>query len=127
MRRKRKSWREATIISRLDPNHWRAEYPGGGSGMFREADIRAYDAERDARPAAPSRRATAAAPQKSSRSRYAIDPEAIAAGRLPEKAPLVTSAANPHYPAHQTASSRRTSAGHRSDGRFETQPCSGRD
>jgi hypothetical protein len=31
---------------RLDPNHWRAEYAGGGSGMFREADIRAYDAER---------------------------------------------------------------------------------
>src|SRR6476660_5413025 len=48
MVRKRKSWREATIISRLDPNHWRAEYPGGGSGMFREADIRAYDPERDA-------------------------------------------------------------------------------
>src|SRR6476619_5762294 len=37
MVRKRKSWREATIIGRLDPN-WRAEYPGGGSGMFREAD-----------------------------------------------------------------------------------------
>ena len=100
MVRKRKSWREATIISRLDPNHWRAEYPGGGSGMFREADIRAYDAERDARPAAQSRRAKATAPQKSSRSRYAIDPEAIAAGRLPEKAPLVTSAANPHYQKH---------------------------
>src|SRR5580704_12875634 len=32
MVRKRKSWREATIISRLDPDHWRAEYPGGGSG-----------------------------------------------------------------------------------------------
>ena len=47
--RKGKSWREATIINRLDPDHWRAEYPGGGSGMFREADIRAYDAERDAR------------------------------------------------------------------------------
>src|ERR1700724_307247 len=44
---KRKSWREATIISRLDHDHWRAEYPGGGSGMFRAADIRAYDAERD--------------------------------------------------------------------------------
>ena len=85
MVRKRKSWREATIISRLDPNHWRAEYPGGGSGMFREADIRAYDAERDARPAAQSRRAKATAPQKSSRSRYAIDPEAIGAGRLPPK------------------------------------------
>ena len=100
MVRKRKSWREATIISRLDPNHWRAEYPGGGSGMFREADIRAYDAERDARPAAQSRRAKTTAPQKSSRSRYAIDPEAIAAGRLPQKAPVVTSAANPHYQKH---------------------------
>jgi hypothetical protein len=54
MVRKRKSWRVATIISRLDPNHWRAEYPGGGSGMFWEADIRAYDAERDARPAGPN-------------------------------------------------------------------------
>ena len=74
MVRKRKSWREAAIVSRLDPNHWRAEYPGGGSGMFRGADIRAYDAEGDARPAAQSRRAKAAAPQRSSRSRYAIDP-----------------------------------------------------
>jgi hypothetical protein len=100
MVRKRKSWREATIISRLDPDHWRAEYPGGGSGMFREADIRAYDAERDARPAAQSRRATATTPQKSSRSRYAIDPETITAGRLPQKAPVVTSAANPHYQKH---------------------------
>ena len=100
MVRKRKSWREATIISRLDPNHWRAEYPGGGSGMFREADIRAYDAERDARPAAQSRRAKATAPQKSSRSRYAIDPETITAGRLPQRAPVVTSAANPHYQKH---------------------------
>src|SRR5580692_2786802 len=100
MVRKRKSWREATIISRLDPDYWRAEYPGGGSGMFREADIRAYDAERDARPAAQSRRAKATAPQKSSRSRYAMDAETITAGRLPQKAPVVTSAANPHYQKH---------------------------
>src|SRR6202023_3533001 len=70
MVRNRKSWREATIKSRLDPDLWRAEYPGGGSGVFREADIRAYDAERDARPAAQSRRAKATTPQKSSRSRY---------------------------------------------------------
>ena len=27
MVRKGKSWREATIINRLDPDHWRAEYP----------------------------------------------------------------------------------------------------
>ena len=100
MVRKRKSWREATIVSRLDPDHWRAEYPGGGSGMFQEADIRAYEAERDATPAKQPRRATATAPQKPSRSRYAIDPEAIAAGRLPQKAPVVTSAANPHYQKH---------------------------
>jgi hypothetical protein len=97
MVRKRKSWREATIVSRLDPDHWRAEYPGGGAGMFQEADIRACEAERDATPAKQPRRATATAPLKSSRSRYAIDPEAIGAGRLPEKAPVVTSAANPHY------------------------------
>jgi len=100
MVRKRKSWREATIISRLDPNHWRAEYPGGGSGMFRGADIRACDPERDATPAEQPRRAKATAPQKSSRSRYAIDPETITAGRLPQRAPVVTSAANPHYQKH---------------------------
>ena len=100
MVRKGKSWHEATIIRRLDPDHWRAEYPGGGSGMFREADIRAYDPKRDATPAKQHRRTKATAPETSSRSRYAIDPEAIAAGRLPQKAPVVTSAANPHYQKH---------------------------
>ena len=99
MVRKRQSWREATIVSRLDPGYWRAEYPGGGSGMFKEADIRAYDAERDAKPAAQPGRAKATEP-KPSLSRYAIDPEAVAAGGLPEKAPVVTSAANPHYQKH---------------------------
>ena len=100
MVRKRKSWREATIVSRLDPDHWRADYPGGGSGMFRKADIRAHDTKRDATPAEQPRRAKATAPQTSSRSRYAIGPEAIAAGRLPQRAPVVTSAANPHYQKH---------------------------
>jgi hypothetical protein len=68
--------------------------------MFREADLRAYDPERDATPAKQPRRGKATTPQKSSRSRYAIDPEAIAAGRLPQSAPVVTSAANPHYQKH---------------------------
>jgi hypothetical protein len=63
----------------------------------RKVNIRAYDAERDAKPATRPRRAKTTEPKKASRSRYGIDPEAIAAGRLPEKAPLVTSAANPHY------------------------------
>src|SRR5438874_7442465 len=80
MVRKRKSWREAAIIGRLDPHHWRAEYPGGGSGMFREADIRAYDPKRDATPARQRRRAKATTSQTAPRSRYAIDPAAIAAG-----------------------------------------------
>ena len=100
MVRKGKSWREATIVCRLDPDHWRAEYPSGGSGMFREADIRAYDEQRDAPPAKHPPRAKAIEQQKSSRSRYAIDPDAIAAGRLPDKAPVVTSKANPHYQKH---------------------------
>jgi hypothetical protein len=100
MVRKRKSWREATIISRLDPEHWRVEYPGGGSGMFREADVRAYDPKHDATHTEQPRRAKATTPQTSSRSRYAIDPEVIAAGRLPQRAPVVTSAANPHYQKH---------------------------
>jgi hypothetical protein len=97
MVRKRKSWREAAIVSRLNANYWRVEYPGGGSGMFKEADIRAYDRDRDAKPATQPRRAKATEPKKASRSKYCIDSEAIAAGRLPEKAPVVTSAANPHY------------------------------
>jgi hypothetical protein len=65
--------------------------------MFEEADIRPYDAERDVKLGKQPRRAKATAPRKASRSRYAVDPEAIAAGRLPEKAPVVTSKANPHY------------------------------
>ena len=84
----------------LDANHWRTEYPGGGSGTFEEADIRANDIERDARPTMQPGRATATEPKKVSRSRYGIDPEAIAAERLPEKAPVVTSPANPHYQKH---------------------------
>ena len=100
MVRKRKSWREAAIVSRLDANYWRAEYPGGGSGMFEEADIRAYDGERDAKPAAQAGRPKVTEPKKAPRSRYGIDPAAIAAGLLPDRAPVVTSAANPHYQKH---------------------------
>jgi hypothetical protein len=36
-------------------------------------------------------------PRAASRSRYALDPAVIAAGKLPDSAPVVTSAANPHY------------------------------
>jgi hypothetical protein len=112
MVRKRKSWREATIVSGLEPNYWRAEYPGGGSGMFEQSNIRAYDAERDAKLGKQLRRAKAMAPREASRSRYAVDPEAIAAGRLPEKAPVVTSTANPHYQKHFDRLSGTKGLGH---------------
>src|SRR6201984_1036440 len=62
--------------------------------MFREVYIRAFDPQRDAAPAAQAPRANATRP------RYEIDPEAIGAGRLPQKAPVVTSAANPHSQKH---------------------------
>jgi hypothetical protein len=97
VRNKPKSWSEATIHTRLDAEYWRVQYPSGGTGMFKEGDIRAYDAERDAKRARQPRRAKAAGPRAASRSRYALDPAVIAAGKLPDKAPIVTSAANPHY------------------------------
>jgi hypothetical protein len=62
--------------------------------------MRTYDAERDAPAAGQPGRAKATAPRKAPRSRYAIDPAAIAAGRLPDEIPVVTSKANPHYQKH---------------------------
>ena len=49
------------------------------------------------KPARRSRRSTPSTPAKSSRSQYAINADVIAAGRLPENPPVVTSKANPHY------------------------------
>ncbi len=100
VRNKPKSWSEATIYTRLDAEYWRVKYPSGGTGMFKDGDIRAYDAERDAKRAGQPRRAKAAGPGATSRSRYALDPAVITAGKLPDKAPIVTSAANPHYQKH---------------------------
>jgi hypothetical protein len=100
MVRKGRSWREAQVISRIDPVYWRAEYPGGGSGMYREADIRAYDAERDGVSAPRPGRVAVTEPKRPMRSKYGIDPELIAVGRLPDKPTVVTSATNSHYQKH---------------------------
>jgi hypothetical protein len=100
VRNKGKSWSEATMVRRLDADYWRVEYPGGGSGVLQEADIRAYDDARDAKPARQSRRARETAPRApraQTRSRYAIDPAVIVAGKLPDKAPVVSSATNQLY------------------------------
>src|SRR5580693_8635215 len=80
VRNKPKSWSEATICTRLDAEYWRVQYPAGGTGMFKEGDIRAYDPERDAKRARQPRRARATGPRAASRSRYALDPAVIAAG-----------------------------------------------
>ena len=74
VRNKPKSWSEATIYTRLDAEYWRVQYLSGGTGMFKEGDIRAYDAERDAKRARQPRRAKAAGRRAASRSRYALDP-----------------------------------------------------
>jgi len=64
-----------------------------GSGALRRSGGRRRSAERALR----SRRRTPSTPAKSSRSQYAINADVIAAGRLPENPPVVTSKANPHY------------------------------
>src|SRR5205085_339954 len=62
VRNKPKSWSEATIYTRLDAEYWSVQYPSGGTGMFKGGDIRAYDAERDAKRARQPRRALASLP-----------------------------------------------------------------
>src|SRR6202030_285157 len=56
VRNKPKSWSEATIYTRLDAEYWRVQYLSGGTGMFKEGDIRAYAPERDAKRARQPRR-----------------------------------------------------------------------
>jgi hypothetical protein len=63
VRNKPKSWSEATIDTRIDAEYWRVKYPSGGTGMFKEGDIRAYDAERDAKRARRPRPTRATGPR----------------------------------------------------------------
>jgi hypothetical protein len=81
VRNKPKSWSEATICTRLDAEYWRVQYPSGGTGMFKEGDLRAYDAERDAKRAGHPRRARATEPRMASRPRRL--PTTEAASRPP--------------------------------------------
>jgi hypothetical protein len=52
------------------------------------------------KPSRQARRGRAPAAPQGSRSRYGINPDLIAAGRLPDKAPEVTSATNRRYQTH---------------------------
>jgi hypothetical protein len=96
--------RTGHIASRIDPQHWRVRLLGAADGVTELASAaQLYLAEGEAptpevaKPARWQRGGAATGPQKASRSRYAIDAEAIASGKLPATAPVVTSAANPHY------------------------------
>jgi hypothetical protein len=92
------------ISHRIDEQHWRVRLLGAADGVTELASAaQLYRAEGEApapeekKPANRQRRGGATGPQKASRSRYTIDPKAIASGKLPATAPVVTSAANPHY------------------------------
>jgi hypothetical protein len=103
---KRKT-RTGHISHRIDEQHWRVRLLGAADGVTELVSAaQLYLAEGEAptpevaKPAKRQRRGGATGPQKPSRSRYAIDPKAVVDGKLPAKAPVVTSAANPHYQKH---------------------------
>jgi hypothetical protein len=92
------------VRQRVDPRTWRVHQFGKPEDWTILATA-AQLCHTEPAPEAPksarrSRRRTAAEPAKASRSQYAISADMIAAGKLPEKPPVVTSKANPHYQKH---------------------------
>ena len=90
------------VTQRIDANTWRVHRVGKPETWTQLATAaQLYRTEKPApeapKAARPSRRGTSSTPAKSSRSQYAINADVIAAGRLPENPPVVTSKANPHY------------------------------
>jgi hypothetical protein len=92
------------VRQRVDPRTWRVHQFGKPEDWTILATA-AQLCHTEPAPEAPksarrSRRRAAAEPAKASRSQYAISADMIAAGKLPEKPPVVTSKANPHYQKH---------------------------
>ena len=102
---KRKT-RTGHISHRIDEQHWRVRLLGAPEEvtiLVNAAQL--YRAEEpepapEAKAVKRQRRGQTTAPQRTSRSRYAIDSEAIAAGKLPDTAPVVASKANQLYQKH---------------------------
>jgi hypothetical protein len=92
------------VRQRVDPRTWRVHQfgkPEDWTILATAAQLcRTEPAPEAPKSARRSRRRTAAEPAKASRSQYAISADMIAAGKLPEKPPVVTSKANPHYQKH---------------------------
>jgi len=90
------------VTQRIDANTWRAHQVGKPETWTQLATAAQLSCAEEPAPEAPkparrSRRRTTITPAKPSRSKYAINADMIAAGKVPEKPPVVTSKANPHY------------------------------
>src|SRR6516225_5661417 len=90
------------VTQRIGSNTWRVHQVGKPETWTQLATAaQLFFAEEPApespKPARRSRRSTTITPAKPSRSQYAINADMIAAGKVPEKPPVVTSKANPHY------------------------------
>ena len=90
------------VVQRIDPQTWRVHQFGKPEEWTRLATAAQLYRTEEPTPEPPkperrSRRHTAVTPSKPSRSQYTISVDMIATGKLPEKPPVVTSKANPHY------------------------------
>jgi hypothetical protein len=90
------------VTQRIGPNTWRVHQVGKPEKWTQLATAAQLHRTEGPPPEAPkpsrrSRRSTTITPAKPSRSQYAINADMIAAGKVPEKPPVITSKANPHY------------------------------
>jgi hypothetical protein len=95
------------ITQRVGHANRRVHLLGAAEGVTQLVDVaQLYRVEEkpmpaeESKPARQRRRGQATAAPQGTRSRYGINPDLIAAGRLPNKAPEVTSAANRRYEVH---------------------------
>jgi hypothetical protein len=99
--------RAGHITQRVGNANRRVHLLGAAEGVTQLVDVaQLYRVEEkpmppeEPKPARQSRRGRAPAAPAGTRSRYSIGPDLIAAGRLPDKAPEVTSATNRRYQTH---------------------------
>jgi hypothetical protein len=91
--------RAGHIVQRVGQANRRVHLLGAAEGVTQLVDVaQLYRVEEKPKAARQPRRGRA--PEAPQRSRYGIDPDLVAAGRLPNKAPEVTSAANRRYEVH---------------------------
>jgi hypothetical protein len=90
------------VRQRINEEHWRVHLLGKPEEWTIMATAAQLSCPEEPAPEAPkpakrSRRRKTSMPTTRSRSQYAISPDMIAVGKLPENPPVVTSKANPHY------------------------------